>query len=346
MTDLLALIGIEAPLLLAPMAGFGTVELAIGVARAGALGALPCASLSIAEADAQVAQFRAAGPWPLHVNFFCHQAPVADAAVLARWRERLAPYHDELGVPRDTHAAGGRAPFDEAWCAWVERTRPQVASFHFGLPAAPLLARVKATGARVLASATTVREAVWLEAHGCDAIIAQGTEAGGHRGMFLTDDAAAQVGTFALVPQVVDAVRVPVIAAGGVTDGRAIRAAFALGAVGVLAGTAYLRCPEARTSALHRRALETVTDDATAITNVFTGRPARGIETRLVRDLGPLSADAPPFPLAAAAVAPLKARAEAAGSTDFSNLWAGQAARLARAEPAEAVTARLLRESR
>jgi nitronate monooxygenase len=334
----LELFGIDVPILLAPMAGFGTVELAKAVARAGALGSIACASITLDDAERQVAGCRR----PINVNFFCHAMPTGDDAA---WRAKLAPYYAELGAE-----TGGpspqRRPFDADACAWLERARPEVVSFHFGLPAAELVARVKAIGARVIASATTVREAVWLEAHGCDAVIAQGAEAGGHRGMFLTDNVASQVGTFALVPQIVDAVRVPVIAAGGIADGRGIAAAFALGASAVQLGTAYLACPEAKVSAIHRRALAESTDDSTMITNVLTGRPARGIANRAMRELGPVSADAPAFPLAAAALAPLRARAEAAGSGDFTNLWSGQAARLARAgEPAFELTQRLVREA-
>ena len=336
------LFGIELPILLAPMAGFGTVELAVAAARAGALGAIACATITLDDAARQVAAFRECRR-PINVNFFCHAMPTnADDAA---WRAQLARYYAELGA-HDGGPSPQRRPFDADACAWVERARPEIVSFHFGLPAAELVARVKATGARVIASATTVREAAWLVEHGCDAVIAQGAEAGGHRGMFLTDDVARQVGTFALVPQIVDAVRIPVIAAGGIADGRGIAAAFALGASAVQIGTAFLACPEAKVSAIHRRALADATDESTMITNVLTGRPARGIANRVMRELGPISADAPPFPLAAAALVPLRARAEAAGSGDFTNLWAGQAARLARAgEPAFELTQRLAREA-
>lgn len=218
-------------------------------------------------------------------------------------------------------------------------------SFHFGLPSVPLVDRVRATGATVISSATTVAEARWLAEHGCDAVIAQGAEAGGHRGMFLTDEPAAQVGTLALVPQVVDAVDVPVIAAGGIADARGVAAALALGAQGVQVGTAFLRTPEATTSAVHRRALADAADDATVLTNVMTGRPARGIVNRMVGEVGPLSDDAPVVPYATAGIAPLRAAAEAHGSGDFSPLWAGQAAPLAREEPAEDVVRRLVIDS-
>jgi nitronate monooxygenase len=334
--------GTELPIVLAPMAGFGTVELAVAVANAGGLGSLACASLSIAEAEIQIATFRACGK-PLNLNFFCHPQAIGDDT---KWRAKLAPFYAEFSITTATPGTP-RNPFDETACALVERTKPEVVSFHFGLPPRELLARVKATGARVISSATTVREAVWLAERGCDAIIAQGAEAGGHRGMFLVHDVAAQVGTFALVPQIVDAVRMPVIAAGGIADARGIAAAFALGASAVQLGTAYLACPEANVSAIHRRALATATDDSTVITNVFSGRPARGIVNRAIRELGPMSDVAPPFPLASAALAPIRAKAEAAGSGDFTNLWAGQAAKLARAgEPAFELTQRLARETR
>jgi nitronate monooxygenase len=338
----LDLFHVDLPIALAPMAGFGTVELATAVAKAGALAAIPCATISLDEADRQVAVFRACGK-PINVNFFCHTPPAStdDSA----WRARLAPIYAELGAG-DAPPGPQRRPFDADACAWLERIRPEVASFHFGLPAPELVARVKAAGAKLVSSATTVREARWLEARGCDAIIAQGAEAGGHRGMFLTDDASTQPGTFALVPQICDAVRVPVIAAGGIADARGLAAAFALGACGVQIGTAYLACPEAKVSAIHRRALAEATDESTVVTNVLTGRPARGIVNRAIRELGPLNAAAPPFPVAAAALAPLRAVAEARGSGDFTNLWAGQAAHLARAgEAAEQLTQRLARET-
>jgi nitronate monooxygenase len=223
----------------------------------------------------------------------------------------------------------------------VEETKPDVVSFHFGLPAEPLLGRLKAAGFPVMSSATTAAEARWLEERGVAAVIAQGYEAGGHRGMFLSDDLAAQVGTFALIPQVVDAVKVPVIAAGGVTDARGIAAAFALGAAGVQMGTAYLWSPEAKISAPHRAALRSGRDDGTAVTNLMTGRPARGFVNRVMRDIGPISDVAPEFPLAAGALAPLRAKAEAQGSGDFSPLWAGQAASLGRTLPAGELTRKL-----
>ena len=196
-----------------------------------------------------------------------------------------------------------------------------------------------------MSSATTVAEARWLEGRGVDAIIAQGIEAGGHRGMFLSEDIAGQVGTFALVPQIADAVKVPVIAAGGISDARGIVAALALGAAGAQIGTAYLFCPEAKISAPFRAALQAARDDATRLTNLMTGRPARGFANRVMREIGPMAEIAPEFPLAAGALAPLRAKAEERGSGDFSPLWSGQAAALGREMPAGALTVKLAQET-
>jgi len=273
------------------------------------------------------------------MNFFCHKPVEADARREAGWKQRLGAYYNELGIdPAAPINAANRAPFDAAMCAVVEELKPEVVSFHFGLPAPALLKRVKATGAIVMASATIVKEAIWLEENGADVIIAQGAEAGGHRGMFLAENIAEQPGTFALVPQVVDAVKVPVVAAGGIADGRGIAAAFALGASGVQIGTAYLRCPESKVIAPARVALAQATDETTVITNVMTGRPARGVANRVMREVGPVSPDAPAFPHAATALGPLKAAAEKLGRVDFTNLWAGQAVRMGREMPAAELT--------
>jgi nitronate monooxygenase len=304
--------------------------MAIGASEAGGLGSLACAQYTVDQARDAIAEFRRGTSKPLNVNFFAHTMPKDDVIAESRWRARLEPFYREAGLdPAMTLPKTGRAPFDEGFCALVDETRPEVVSFHFGLPDAALVERVRKKGAKILASATTVAEARWLEARGIDAIIAMGYEAGGHRGNFLSADMATQVGTMALVPQVVDAVAVPVIAAGGIADARGVAAALALGAVAAQVGTAYLFTPEAKIPAVHRAALETATDDTTAITNVFTGRPARGIVNRVVREVGPMSPDAPAFPRAGSGLAPLRAKAESEGRGDFTNLWAGQAAHLA-----------------
>jgi nitronate monooxygenase len=325
MISLQNLLGIELPIIQAPMAGAQGSALAVAVSNAGGLGSLPCATLGIEAMRGELQALRAQTTRPFNVNFFCHAPPPPSAAPEARWRAALSPYFAEYGIDESAIAAGpGRAPFSDEAADLLEERRPAVVSFHFGLPSEALLARVRSCGAKVLSSATTVREARWLEARGVDAIIAQGTEAGGHRGSFLSDDLDEQLGTFALVPQVVDAVKIPVIAAGGIADARGVAAALALGACGVQIGTAYLLCPEASTSAVHRAALKSDAARITALTNLFTGRPARGIVNRLMRELGPMSSAPPPFPLAAAAIAPLRAAAERRGSGDLSPLWAGQ----------------------
>ncbi len=346
---ILDLFGIDLPIVQAPMAGATTPEMVIAVSEAGGLGSLPFAQYDLQQARDALDQVRAGTRRPYSVNAFCHRIPEPDAARTASWRARLAPYYLELGLdPGMPVPAGGRTPFDPAFCALIEEIRPPVVSFHFGLPDAALLGRVKATGAKILGSATTVAEARWLESRGCDAVVAMGFEAGGHRGNFLTDDpsdVSQQVGTFALVPQVVDAIRVPVIAAGAVADARGIVAAFALGASAVQIGTAYLLSPESRIPEFHRAALRGAADDGTTVTNVFTGRPARGFVNRLMREKGPLAQDLPPFPLVSGTLAPLRTKAEAQGSSDFSNQWAGQAAALARERPAGEITRRLAAEA-
>jgi len=336
---LLDLFKIDLPIVQAPMAGAMDTELAIAAAQAGALGSLPCAMLSPEKARDHVNIFRQQVTAPVSMNFFAHTPTVPDPAREAAWRNKLAPYYREMQLdPAMPIPAAARAPFDAAMCEVVETLKPEIVSFHFGLPEESLLKRVKAAGCVVIASATIVKEAVWLEERGVDAIIAQGAEAGGHRSMFLTDSIETQPGTFALIPQMADAVRVPVIAAGGIADGRGIAAAFALGAAGVQIGTAYLRCPESRVSAIIRQNLAKGHDNSTAITNVMTGRAARGIVNRAMREMGPVTSDGPGFPHAAAAFGPLKAAAEKTGSADFTNLWAGQAVALGREMPAAELT--------
>lgn len=336
------LLGIGLPVIQAPMVAAAMGDMVVAVAQAGGLGSLACAGLNPQQIGDEMRFIREHTDRPVNLNFFCHVQPEPDAAREAAWRAHLAPYYAELGIdPSQPIPSSVRHPFGEEMCAVVEQCRPGVVSFHFGLPSPHLLARVKATGAKVLSSATTVAEAVWLERHGCDAVIAQGWEAGGHRGMFLCEAIEAQVGTMALVPQVADALTIPVIAAGGIGDARGVRAALALGADAVQLGTAYLFCPEARVSAIYRAALESAGEADTRLTNVFTGRPARGIANRLVREAGPMSPLAPAFPLAGGASMLLKQKAEAQGSGDFSLLWSGQAARLADRLPAAELTRKL-----
>jgi nitronate monooxygenase len=332
----------ELPIIQAPMAGVQGSALAVAVSNAGGLGSLPCAMLTLDALRAELQAIKARTNKPFNVNFFCHTPPVADAVTAAAWQTALSPYYDACGInPHDVAAGPGRSPFSSEAADVLDEFRPAVMSFHFGLPEPMLLARVKAWGTKILASATTVDEALWLEAHGADAVIAQGLEAGGHRSMFLTKELTTQVGTFALLPQIVQAVRIPVIAAGGIADARGVAAAMALGAAAVQVGTAYLLCPECSTSALHRTALKSEAARHTALTNLFTGAPARGIVNRLMRDIGPISVKAPAFPLATAAIAPLRMEAESRGSDDFTPLWCGQNASACQEIPAAEVTRQL-----
>ena len=339
------LLGVRWPIIQAPMAGVQGSGLALAVSAAGGLGSLPCAMLGADALHAELQRIRAAQGAVVNINFFCHRPAAPDPLREAQWRAALAPHYRAWGLDPDmAWPAANRAPFGEQTADLLEAFRPRVVSFHFGLPAPSLLARVRGWGARILSSATTLAEADWLQEQGVDAVIAQGLEAGGHRGMFLTDDLSTQLGTMALVAQLVQRLRVPVIAAGGIADARGVAAAMALGASGVQVGTAYLLCPEAATGALHRTALQSAeAGTQTALTNVFTGRPARGIMNRAMQTLGPISPAAPAFPLAGAGIGPVRARAEAAGSADFTPLWAGQNTSGCRPVPAADITRALAR---
>jgi len=344
MVTLQTLLGIELPIIQAPMAGVQDSRLAVAVSNAGGLGSLPCAMLSPSAMRTELAHIVAHTTRPYNVNFFCHTPPTPNAQREAEWRAMLAPYYRELELDLAAIPSGIlRAPFGTDAADVLDDFKPAVVSFHFGLPSPELLARVRAGGSKIFSSATTVDEARWLEAHGVDAIIAQGLEAGGHRGMFLSDDLSTQIGTFALLPQIVQAVALPVVAAGGIVDPRGVAAAMALGAAGVQVGTAYLLCPEATTSPVHRAALSSEAARHTAVTNLFSGRPARGVVNRLMRELGPLSTAIPDFPLAASALAPLRAKAESQGRSDFSPLWSGQNASGCREMPAADLTRELAR---
>lgn len=333
------LLGTELPIIQSPMAGTQGSALAVSVSNAGGLGSLPCAVLNPEAMRRELQAIRAQTTKPFNVNFFCHVPPRPGAAREAAWRDALSSYFEELGVDPASIPTGPLiAPVGHESVDVLAEFKPAVVSFHFGLPPREILARVRALGAKILSSATTVDEARWLEAQGVDAIIAQGWEAGGHRGIFLSEDLGTQVGTFALLPQIVRAVRIPVIAAGGIADARGVAAAMALGAAGVQIGTAYLLCPETTINALYRSALKSEAARHTAVTNVFTGRPARAIMNRIVRELGPMSAAAPEFPLALSAVVPVRASAESRGSADFSALWCGQNASGCKEIPAAQLT--------
>ncbi len=337
-----SLLGIELPIIQAPMAGVQGSALAVAVSNAGGLGSLPCAMLSLEAMRNELGAIKAQITKPFNVNFFCHAQPKPSAEREAVWRAALSPYFKEFGIDKDTIPVGpGRTPFDSEAADVLSGFKHAVVSFHFGLPSAELVARVRTWGSKILASATTIEEARWLEAHGVDAIIVQGLEAGGHRGIFLSDDLSTQVGTFALEPQIVRAVKLQVIAAGGIADAKGVAAAMALGAAGVQIGTTYLLCPEATTSPVHRAALKSDAARHTALTNLFTGRPARGIVNRIMKELGPISSATPAFPLATSAITPLRAKAENQGSGDFSPLWSGQNASGCKKIPAADLTREL-----
>jgi nitronate monooxygenase len=357
------ILGIDLPIIQAPMAGAQGSALAIAVANAGGLGSLPGAMLSVDALRSGLATIRARTNKPINVNFFCHNQPLPNESRTTRWRKKLAPYYRELELEMakadSSGSAGQRKPFNLEAAEAIADFKPEVVSFHFGLPGPDLIARVRAWGAKIISSATTVDEARWLEANGADMIIAQGLEAGGHRGHFLSNDLNLQPGTFALLPQIIEAVRLPVVAAGGIADAKGVAAAMKLGAVGVQIGTAYLLCPESTITALHRRALKDLaaargenadvmdrgydgtTPRHTVVTNVITGRPARGIVNRIMRELGPIDPEAPDFPLAYNDVAPLRAKAESLGSSDFSPLWCGENATGCKEIPAADLTREL-----
>jgi nitronate monooxygenase len=342
-TDFLELLGITHPVIQAPMAGFASPALAAAVCNAGALGSIGCAGVPPATVRDQITTLRQATNRPYNLNFFVHSRPRIDPDASARMRARLAPYFDEFGLGPVPEPKEPFPPLDEERLDLVLELRPRVVSFHFGLPDATAVRRVKEAGCIILSSATTVAEARWLEANGADVIIAQGFEAGGHRGSFSGSPGAGMVGTMALVPQIADAVRVPVIAAGGIADGRGIVAAFALGASGVQLGTAFLGCPEATVSPLHRARLRKATDDGTELTRAFTGRPARALRNRYVTEM----ADSEPleFPLQGSLAGPLWQLPNEEARAALMPVWAGQAASLIGEMPASQLIDKLVSEA-
>lgn len=327
----------------APMAGAQGADLAIAVCRAGGVGSLPAAMLSTDMLCQELESIiQAVGDCLYNVNFFAHHPPSVTEQEREKWLALLQPYLQEYDVSVDQiPTVPSRQPFNEETLAIVEKYRPPIVSFHFGLPEASLLAAVKATGAKIWSSATTVEEARWLESRGVDAVIAQGFEAGGHRGMFLNMDISQQIGTFALVPNVVRTVKCPVIAAGGISNHQTAKLALELGATSVQVGTAFLLADEAKISATHRAALQSAQAEHTVVTNLLSGRYARGIPNRLMQECGPIHADALAFPLAGNAIGLLKAQAEKQGKYDFSSFWAGQNALLASPGTAKQIMARL-----
>ena len=341
--DFVELLGIAHPIVQAPMSGFTTPVLAAAVCNAGGLGSLGCATLPATAIREQVAAVRQATNRPFNINFFVHTSPVAAAEAIERVRAGLAPYFSGLDLGPVPEPAEPFAPFSDERLDLVLELRPRVVSFHFGLPSAAAVHRIKDAGSVIMSSATTVAEARALAANGADVVIAQGFEAGGHRGSFSDSPGTGMVGTMALVPQIVDAVNIPVIAAGGIADGRGIAAAFALGASGVQLGTAFLGCPETAVPPLYRAQLRSATDDATELTRAFTGRPARALRNRFVADMA--DAEVLGFPLQASVVAPLWQAADETARAQLAPFWAGQAAALTREAPAAEVVDKLVAEA-
>ena len=323
------ILNIRLPIIQAPMAGSQGSAMTVAVSQTGGLGSLPCGMLSQKELREELSAIRSQTVQPFNVNFFCHTMPAQDEDKEYAWRNELAPYYTEYGISeQDIKGGAARVPFDKTYAEILSEFKPPVVSFHFGLPTDDLVRHVRSWGAKIMSSATTVEEAVWLEQNGVDIVIAQGLEAGGHRGMFLTEDLTTQMGTLPLVSRIIDAVQIPVVAAGGIADAKSVSAMMALGAAGVQVGTAYLLCTEAKTSRVHRAALKGELDgvkpEHTTLTNLFSGRPARGIVNRAMRELGAMNTNAPQFPFASTAIAPLRTIAESQGKGDFSPLWAGQ----------------------
>lgn len=329
------------------MSGSDSPALAAAVCNAGGMGSIGCGEMSIETLRKRFEETRAATKRPFNLNFFAHDAPAYpddDAAVM---RKQLGAYYQELELEQDlTLSASPMRSFDAATLEAVLELGPEMVSFHFGLPADELLDPLKSSGAIILCSATTVGEARRLEAAGVHAIIAQGCDAGGHRGTFTEPMDVGSVGTFPLVPQIADAVSVPVIAAGGIADGRGIAAAFALGASGVQMGTAFLSCPESAASPVHREALRVAHGRGTVVTRAFTGRPARAIVNRFVEEMRSMDGGLAPFPLQDSLTLPLHIASLQKGSDDFAALFCGQASSLGRALPAAALVATLVAEAR
>lgn len=325
MKNLITLLDVNIPIIQAPMAGVQDSQLAVAVSNAGALGSLPAAMLSLDTLHKELTYLKQQTSKPVNLNFFCHPMPEPNVQQQALWLQELQPYFNEYNIDTaQIKLDSSRYPFNKQHLEILAEFKPKVISFHFGLPEPALVDQLKAWGTTILSTATTVEEAIFLQNHGADIIIAQGLEAGGHRGMFLTNDLTSQMGTMALIPQLVEAVQLPVIAAGGMADARCIKAALALGASGVQVGTSYLLCPEAKASLLHKQALLSNLSKHTALTNVFTGRPARSIINKAIQQLGPFNSFAPTFPYASSAINAIRVKAEFFGNSDFTPLWAGQ----------------------
>lgn len=349
-TALCEKLGIDHPVVLAPMAGVTNATLVSAVANAGGLGSHGCAATQPDQLTVEIDKIRQATNRPFNLNFFVHAPPGDNAEREERLRGLLQPLFDELGLGDVPAASDDLLPFGPAHLEALLDDPPPIVSFHFGLPAPELLTPLKEKGCTILSTATTVAEAQWLEAHGADVVIAQGSEAGGHQGLFLDDphgrnDLDTAIGTMALVPQVVDAVSVPVIAAGGIADGRGLAAALCLGAQAAQIGTAFLLKAETNLDPAYRTALSAATGEGTRITRSFSGRPARAIRNRYLETMLPAEGELPDFPVPLLLNAALRAKDAAAGRTDLSSFWAGQAVALAQPETAASFVEDIVEEA-
>jgi nitronate monooxygenase len=344
-TPLMQRLGLEHPIIQAPLSGGGdTPDLVAAVSNARAIGFIGAGYLTPEQIATTAAAVRAKTRRPFGINLFAPQ-PKAAPSSAEPMLKRLAPYFAELGLPTPSTTPTPADRFDEQLTAALE-SGASCFSFTFGLLPPTAVAAIKARNMFLIGTATTVEEALQLEKSGADAIVTQGSEAGGHRGTFATDFARGMVGTIALVPQVADAVRVPVIATGGIMDGRGIVAALALGAQAVQMGTAFLTCHEAGIPDVYKEAILNAHEDQTRITRAFSGRPARGIVNRFMTEIeqDPKEETIPPFPIQNSLTRPLRTAAAKQGRSEFLSLWSGQAMRLARRESAQELIARLAKE--
>jgi len=338
------LLGIVHPIIQAPMAGATTPEMAAAAANAGALGSLGCAMFAPERIKHEAQLTKALSNRSINLNFFVHASPEQDQGKTTAARDNLAPWYERMGAGEVPDAVEGHVPFNDAACDAVLEASPKVVSFHFGLPDTAIVDRVKQAGIVVLSSATSVAEARWLVDRGVDAVIAQGYEAGGHSGWFLPRGASNVAGTMALVPRIVDAVDVPVIAAGGIADGRGIAAALMLGAAGVQIGTAFLTTPESMVAPIHKTELLNASGDDTMLSKAFSGRNARTVVNDYASEMDNVK-DWPDFPLVNAMTGPLRKTSAETGKPDAVALWSGQAVGLNREATTAETVERLVAET-
>lgn len=330
-------LGIALPIIQAPMAGTSTPELAAAVSNAGGMGSMGLAANTVEQARQAIARCKALTDAPFNANFFCNRAPVADPAIESEWLAYLAPLFDEAGVPAPTSLEAPYLSFNDnpAMLDMLLEEKPPIVSFHFGIPSAPTIQKLKAAGITLMATATTLPEARAIEAAGLDVIVAQGVEAGGHRGVFDPHDDDLGLTTIALTRLLTAHTDLPVIAAGGIMDGNGIRAVLELGACAAMMGTAFILCPESAADDAYRSTLSSDKAQHTRITAVASGRPARGIVNGLHNRIDtPGRPPQPAFPICYTAAKALQKAAQAQGNAEFASHWAGQGAPLARAMPA------------